>query len=202
MSGSDYETVHETIRRNDWDGIVKLTPILDKDEEARQIAIGSAATKGHLTLIHFLLRRYPHLLLSKDDSPTRHALNYNRIQAAQVLYRFGYAIDEVGIRELLFGSKNLQFIDWAMKKCKTPLDSCFIEWLHTIFDMDDIYMSFWGINQEVYRFLIYRSYLSRYIDTKTFEDMEKVLGNDFEAFPRELIHEISEYLFLCSPSSQ
>jgi len=172
------------IKKNDWDKIAKwdlTTGSVDTVTEYLRRAI----VNGNIALIRLFAKyqREENIDVSRNIAP----------ESMYVMHRLGYRFDIKFLRTGLFiHYNNTRHIDWLMKHCDPPPSEEFFIWLY----LESLET---GIQPRILRHLIYRSFLQRYLDEDTIQDMKIVLREGLDDLPKELIHEVCLYLFICSP---
>jgi len=189
---TEFTRLRQAIASNDWDTIASLSHLLEIRYHEILKILDDVLVRRDITMTRLVGDRCRYRSPFEADA-IEFVMWRGDFKMAVILHKSGFIIHEHAISILVRRSTNLRFIDWAMKNCKPPLGKEFIHWIEC-FETD--------IEPRILRHLIYRSSIQRYLDKETIDLMENVLQKGLDDLPRELIHEICEYLFLCPPSSQ
>jgi len=188
---AEFNRLRQAVLSNDWDTIASLSYLLVSTSVKFTETINAALVRQDIAMIRLVYGRF------RDISPFAaysmgFVMCHGNFKMAVILDRLGYIVRERDIRLLVQSSKNLRFIDWAVKKCKPPPKEGFIDFHYAHIT-----------SKNILQYLAYRSFLPKYyMDEEAVNRMMNVLQEGFDDLPKELIHEICEYLFLCSRSSQ
>jgi len=162
---------HESILNNDWD-LMSYYSYRIQEGESCEIAISC----GNIAALHHFLP----FCNSVSNILMKTCIAYNRFQCAQILYRLGHRLGRLELEECLRISRNLEFVDWIIKKYPIVLHC---------YDRSFLFPT-------TEKHLVYRGVLFlRVPSVGMLTDMKEAIGGGFKNLPGELVHEVCLYLF-------
>jgi len=189
---AEFKRLCQAVLSNDWDTIASLSYLLVSTSIRTIDVIEDVLDRRDIPMTRLVCGRCrgisPYAAYSMGF-----AMKRENFKMAVILHKLGHIVWAYDTCSLMRRSTNLRFIDWAMKNCEPPLGKEFIDWKEQLenFKMD--------IEPRILQHMVYRSFIQRYLDEETIDLMKNVLQKGFDDLPKELIHEICLYLFLCSP---
>jgi len=195
---ADFIRLRRAVSSNDWDTIASLSHLLETRSIKIIDIIDAALDRQDIAMARLVCGR------CRDTScyavyAVEYAMERQDFKMAVILGKLGYIVRGHDIRLLMWRATdvghptNLLLIDWAMEKYKPQFDEEFIDWIEHL----EYYK--WSLYPRILQHMVYRSFIQRYLDEETIDLMKNVLQKGFDDLPKELIHEICLYLFLCSP---